>query len=447
MDDIAGSAEVLPNRPKASLKYLQVFRKFANTFGFAVGNQVVLSAANFLAGLTLIRRAPEAQYGYYVLINSGIPLLALLQSAFVGSLLAIRVGSLADEERRNFVGGVLRGQRLVWMSICAAGLLLCALAWMLGRLENGTAVIAVCAVLAALAWLVRDFFRMVLFSYRRPSQIFWADVVFTLILIAGVWLSTLTPAPAAFSALAIAISAVIGARLLSRALWRHDPWNIHGSPGALIVAVRVGQWAALGTAVHWLLTQGYTFVVAERLDASAVAAIATARLLLMPIGMFSAGIGTIMFPTAVLWLKNHGKRGLLRRVNLCAIGMACLTLAYAAVAWSMRDWIFANILKRNIPQRDELIILWSLMFLCTVVRDQLISIPMAYSQFKRLAALTMVCGAISVSVSFTLVEKWGAAGGLLGPLSGEFVYVLGVLLLIRLIRDPSPAETAGKANP
>jgi O-antigen/teichoic acid export membrane protein len=295
------------------------------------------------------------------------------------------------------------------------------------------AVILVAGVIAAMASLFRDFWRLILVTYRRPYDVLRADMVYAILFVGGVWLATLTSSPAALSALAMAGAAVVGGLLVSRALWRHDPWNTPGSRGAFATSVVVGAWSAAGAVIHWVFNQGYTYIVAARLDVSAVAAIAATRLLLSPLGVFSLGIGSMMFSTSTLWLKHHGLRGLLRRVLVFALGMSCVSLAYVAVMWSTRDWIFLHILKRDYPQRDLLLGIWSLIFFCTVMRDQVIYLQMARGHWKRLAGLTLFCALLGLSVTFLAIRQYGAAGGLLGLLAGEIAHVVGVIALT--VRD------------
>jgi O-antigen/teichoic acid export membrane protein len=260
-----------------------------------------------------------------------------------------------------------------------------------------------------------------------------ADVVYAVLFVGGVWLSTLTAIPAALAALAMAGAAVVGGLLLSNALWRHDPWRTPGSRGVFMQSVQFGLWAATGAVIHWVFNQGYTYIVALRLDVTAVAAIAATRLLLSPLGVFSLGISSLMLPTSTLWLKHHGLRGLLRRVLLFTLGLACVSIVYVAVMWSVRDWIFLNVLKRDYPQRDLLLGIWSLIFFCTVVRDQVIFLQMARGHFKSLAGLTLGCAILGLTVTFLAIGRFGAAGGLAGLLAGEIGYVVGVMALT--IRD------------
>src|SRR5262249_42901109 len=160
--------------------------------------------------------------------------------------------------------------------------------------------ILVAGVIASMASLFRDFLRLILVTYRRPYDVLRADIVYAILFVGGVWLSTLTTIPAALSALAMAGSSVVGGLLVSRALWRHDPWNKPGSRGVFANSVQVGIWSGVGAVIHWMFNQGYTYIVAARLDVSAVASIAATRLLLSPLGVFSLGISSMMFSTSTL---------------------------------------------------------------------------------------------------------------------------------------------------
>jgi O-antigen/teichoic acid export membrane protein len=402
---------------------------FARIFGGSILSQILLSATNFAVGIILVRRVPQAQYGYYVLINSAVPLLAQLQAAFITPSLQSRVTIAGPEARREFVGGLLREQRLLLVAVAVTSLVICALAWGAGALQTQTAVIFVLGSMAAVASLFRDCQRMLLVAYRHSVDVLRGDATFAAILIAGVWISTLTDAAAAISAVAIAVASLIGGVALSRALWRHDPWISPGTPHALLQTIKMGTWAAAGAGVHWAFSQGYTFIVASRLDVSSVAAIAATRLLLSPVGVFSIGISSMMFSSSTLWLKHHGARGLLRRLLWFTLAMSLATLAYIAVMWFMRDWIFLNVLKKDFPQRDLLLGIWALVFLCTVVRDQVIFLLIAHGRWRQLAGLTSVCAVCGLLVSYLAIQRYGAAGGLLGLLMGEFAHVIGVAVL------------------
>jgi O-antigen/teichoic acid export membrane protein len=414
------------------VKFLANRTAFARMFGGAVISQGLLSIINLLTGLILIRRVPQAQYGYYVLIVAAAPLLAQLENQLVTPLLTSRVNIASPEDRTNYVGALIREQRHLLLIASIAVLAGSCMVWAGARLPLATAAILFAGSLAALTTLFREFQRLVLISYRRPYDVLRADVVYAIVLISGIWLATFTSAPAALSALALSVAGVIGGVLLTRALWRHDPWNKQAPSGAFATSIKLGAWSAAGAVIHWAFTQGYTYIVAGELDVTAVAAIAATRLLLSPLGVFSLGISSIMFATATVWLKNHGSNGLVRRLLLFTLVMAIATVGYIAVMWTVRDWIFANILKRDYPQRDLILGMWAAVFFCTVIRDQVIFVLTAKGHFKRLAALTLFCAVLGISVTFVAIRQLGAPGGLLGLLVGEIAHVIGVVVMTLL---------------
>jgi O-antigen/teichoic acid export membrane protein len=406
---------------------------FARIFGGGVISQGLLSAINLLIGLILIRGTSPAQYAYYVLIVTAAPLLVQLQNNLIAPHLTTRVTIAGDEERKSYIGGLLREQRQVATMVAVAALLICCLVWLGGGVRPEAGVILLAGVLAAMGTLFRDFLRLILVTYRRPYDVLRADVVYAIVFVGGVYLATLTSMPAALSAVSMAAGGVAGGLMVLRAVWRHDPWTNPGTRGAFLTSVRLGVWSAAGAVVHWVFQQGYTYIVALRLDVTAVAAISATRLLLSPLGVFSLGIGSLMFATSTLWLKHHGSRGLLRRVLVFASVLAGAGIAYIAVMWTMRDWIFLHILKRDYPQRDLLLGIWSAIFFCTVIRDQVIFLLVARGHFKRLAGLTLFCALLGISVTFFAIGPLGAAGGLLGLLAGEIAHVVGVLVMA--VRD------------
>jgi O-antigen/teichoic acid export membrane protein len=401
----------------------------ARIFGGAVISQGLLSAINLLIGLILIRGAPPAQYAYYVLIASAAPLLVQLQNNLIAPNLNSHVNVAGDAQRKSYIGGLLHQQGKLMTLVVVVAVLACGLVCWVAGVRPALGFILLAGVLAAMGTLFRDSVRLILITYRRPYDVLQADVVYAVVFVGGVWLATLTSAPAAVAALAMGAGAVVGGLMVLRAVWRHDPWTTPGLPGAFTKSLRLGVWSATGAVIHWVFNQGYTYIVALRLDVTAVAAISATRLLLSPLGVFSLGIASLMFSTSTLWLKHHGARGLLRRVLMFAVLLACMSIAYIGVMWAMRDWIFLHILKRDYPQRDLLLGIWSAIFLCTVIRDQVIFLLVARGHFKRLAGLTACCASIGLAVTFTAIGPFGAAGGLLGLLAGEVAYVIGVGVL------------------
>jgi len=411
---------------------------FLRLLSGAIAVQVLMSAANFIVGLLLIRRTAEQQYGYYVLITTATLLLMIIQGAFIQPPMIIRLTRSDETGRANLIGGLIRDQiRFIPLiavipAVFAIGLQLT------GRLTLPLVAILLCGTAAIVATLRREFFRMVLFAYRRPNAILRSDFVYCLLLVVGAFLSTLTPLPAAAVALTTAVSALVGASLLSKELWAHAPWNRRAPTGMLREIAPQGAWSAFGGGVHWLFSQGYNYLVAGTLDVTAVAAIAATRLLVMPVSLLSTGINSLMLPTVSKWTHDLHAMTVLKRLALFATGLALAAGLYLLVMWLGRDWIFTHVLKKHFVDRDRLLATWCAIALVSSLRDQIYYFLVSRARFRLTSSITLMSAMVALTVSLVAMQRYGVIGALFGVLAGEvFNLAFVVYFSIREARAPS----------
>jgi O-antigen/teichoic acid export membrane protein len=188
-------------------------------------------------------------------------------------------------------------------------------------------------------------------------------------------------------------------------------------------------WSTAGAATHWTFGQGYIFLVAATLDVTAVAAIAATRLLLMPVNLLSTGIGSLMLPLTSGWLHRHDTGLVRRRLGWLAAGMAAVTLCYFAALWLSSDWIFAVVMKKQFPQRDDLLLLWGAVFLMMVLREPFGYLLAAQGRFRVMTLLTLVSAVLSLAASYAAMRRFGVTGALVGMLAGELINLLGIVVL------------------
>jgi O-antigen/teichoic acid export membrane protein len=402
---------------------------FFRLLGSAVLMQALLSGSSLIVGLVLLRRTADLQYGYFVLMQNSIVLLTILQGAFIQPQLVTGISRADAVGRADLVGGLYRAQRRLW-AVAGGVILACTLLLWLGRiLTVMTALIVLAAGAAATGSLYREFFRMVLLGNRRPVDVLRADTVYTALLVGGAFIATLTPAPAALAGLTMAFAALVGGVLCSKALWRFEPWNIRGAPGILRSFAPLGRWSAGGASVHWLMNQGYSYLVAGVLNVPAVAAIAATRLTIMPINLLSTGIGTVMLPTAATWMDRDGAAKVFRRSITLAMMLSILAIGYLTTLWWGRDWLFTHVLKKQFAHRDSLLLLWFAVCLIMLLRDQLLYLLTVRHRFRPLTTLTFIISLLSLSISYLGMLRLGVVGALLGVLIGELLNVIGLLVL------------------
>ena len=398
-------------------------------FGSAVAMQALISATNLVIGLVLIRRTAAEDYGLFVLVTAASLLLCTLQGAFIQPPMVIRMARSSAEESADIVGGLLQSLRriLLWGSAgITAAILFCA-SW--GLLKPHTTSVLVAAVFAIASAMYREFFRTVLLGKRRSQDVLKGDVYYVATILVGVPMATLTPYPATVAILALGVGALVGAAALSRRLWRCDPWNPLASMKVMREMAPLGTWSALGSATHWAFSQGFNYLVAGILNVGAVAALASTRLLMMPINLISTGIGSLMMATASGWLVKHGVSALFRRLLAIACVMAATALCYFIAVWLARDLIFTWVLKKHFPQSDALVIAWSAVFFVTVFRDQLNFVPGACGLHRPLMGITAIAAIVALISGYLALRQYGVVGAPVGILLGEIINVCGILYL------------------
>jgi O-antigen/teichoic acid export membrane protein len=261
-------------------------------------------------------------------------------------------------------------------------------------------------------------------------------------LVAGAFLATLSPMPAAVVAMTLALSCLVGAALLSKALWHHAPWNRQAPRGMLREIAPQGAWSGFGGGVHWLFSQGYNYVVAGTLDVTAVAALAATRLMVMPVGLLSTGIGTLMLPTVSKWTHEHTAMKVLKRLSLFATGLAALAACYLVFMLLMSDWIFVHLFKKDFAQRDLLLLVWSAVALVTAFRDQLYYFLVTRARFRLTASITSASALVALVVSILALRQFGVIGALVGLLAGELFNVVGIVIFSLREARRMPTELA-----
>jgi O-antigen/teichoic acid export membrane protein len=419
---------------------------FVRLLSSAVIVQALLSAGSLGVGLILIRNTSDTQYGYYILVLNGLLLITALQNQFIQAAMVHRMTRTDAAGRADLIGGLFREQRqLVPLLGLAAAVVVIALR-LFKVLDAQTTLLFLAAIAAGLATLFREFFRMVLLAYRQPYQVMRIDLLYVVLLVSGAFLATRTPAPAIVTVLILCSAAIAGGVLLSKGLWRFEPWNIHGARGIMLQIFPVGAWTTAGAATHWMFSQGYNYLIVGTLNIEAVAAAAATRLLMMPVNMLSTGIGSLMLPTTSVWLQQHGPRVVFKRLALLSAGVAGLALCYLSVIWLCRDWIFTTILHKQFAQRDLLLLVWSLVFILMVFRDQLLYLPLARTRYRSLTMMTFSIAVLSLLISYECMLRIGVVGALVGILSGEILSVVGLIVmgLIEVYREealPIPKHT------
>ena len=207
-----------------------LLRQFSTT----VIDQVVLSGANFLVGLLLIRQTSDMDYGLFVLVQSALTLLMSGQMAWLSSPLAVLAPGKAPALRRLMVGAVEISQRRFLRHASAAALIVPVAGYFL-KIWTGLECLVIALGIAA-CWtaLQREYLRSVLLIYGRPHSMLRADLVNVGVLLAGAMIAAYGPRPAVLWAVAALIVSALAGEATARHSLAQDPGFVAGDAAPLV---------------------------------------------------------------------------------------------------------------------------------------------------------------------------------------------------------------------
>lgn len=259
-------------------------------FPWAVGDQMVISAANFATMILLARGLSPAEFGGFTLVYSILLFANSLQSGLI-------------TQPHNILGATRRGGDYVryttstavaQAALAAGAATLSMAAWGAGLLAGWEAAPILLAMAPAMAaWQLQEFARRVFYTEGRASSAFAIDLLAYAGLVLGLAAlhraGALTGATALYAhAAAFSAAAVVGAwRLRCRLAGPFDP-------GVIRENWHFGKWLAAGDVVgHWLSTQLFIYLAAAMIGAAAA-------------GVLKA-IQTVFGPTRVLILALNAQ--------------------------------------------------------------------------------------------------------------------------------------------
>jgi O-antigen/teichoic acid export membrane protein len=406
--------------------------KVLRLFSAAIIDQVVLSAASFAVGFVLIRYTSDFDYGVYVLIQSAILLLCSTQGSWIASPLAVMASRKPPDDRRATIGAVTDGQRRILLRLAAVMLPLPTIAFLMGRIGGSMASVLTVAVIAGWGAMRRDYLRNVLLIYSKPQKLLRADAIYAGVLLIGVlWASFGAGNAILWATIGLAAAAWAGATGAYRALGADPGWVVGDRSAAWNELRSFGPWSLVGSVIYWLFGQSYSYVLATRLDLTAVTDVNASRLLLMPAFVVSIGIQGVLAPMAANWNAEVGHDRLLRRLSVILLAIAAADLVYFAVVWVLRDWLTIGILHKHITNRDHLLLLWAAVALVGLMRDILQCGLSALGRFRSMATQVAVSAVVALTLMWLGTAWWGAAAVLIGQLAGELVNVAGIVIALR----------------
>jgi O-antigen/teichoic acid export membrane protein len=416
--------------PLGRTRLIQRLRGSLRYFGTGVADQVLLSGASFIAGFVMIRFTSDVDYGQFVLAQSAIALLISAQSAWLCGPVTTLAPHRSPEDRKLLIGAVRASQARALRWALLITLVLDAVCYFAGICSVRSASVAALTAVAGWAALDREYLRAILLIYSRPHSMLKADAVYAGVFSIGIGVAAFAPG-AALCAIAGLTAAYWAGGRTAHSMLASDPGWVEGDARPFWPEINpLGSWALVGAVIYWLFAQSYNYVLAARLDLSAVASVNASRLVMQPVFVFNLGINILLMPIAANWLADLGLPRMLRRLAALSLGVLILDCCYFVIVWVIRDWLVGDFLHKSIMDRDRLLVLWACVASIFIVREVLQAALYALKQVRSMAGLVGLSAIVALSLMWFGISHWGATAVLIGQVAGECVYLLGLLVLL-----------------
>jgi O-antigen/teichoic acid export membrane protein len=324
----------------------------------------------------------------------------------------------APDQRAALAATMLAGVLLLGGAAAAAGLALAAL--LLATPWHAWAGPCAATGLASAAFLIWEFFISYAYLRRREGEALRVNAA-TL----GALLAALGGAAAA--GIAPSAAEALTAYALSAGLGGLVGWRRSGLPlrvaraqlrRELATCWRGGRWALGGTAVTWLQTQSYAYVLGAVLGPAAAGMANLARLFVSPFSFLVPAINKLAFPRLAEMHRSAPAR-LAAAGRTLAAALALAVLAYAGLLALGFDAAAPIVLGRPVSGLGTLVALWCAVQLFNVVRTAGSLVLQARRGFRALTLLNLPSGALSLILALLLAPPLGAPGAVLAALGGE----------------------------
>jgi O-antigen/teichoic acid export membrane protein len=400
----------------------------------SVLDQALLSAANLLLGVFLIKHSSKEEYGSYVLAYTLILFLFGVQNALVNTQMAVLAPSRSRDEQGRFCSALAAGQFAIFIPIAIATALAgLALNW---HGDSHSAHLAFALAISLLGVMLREFFRSYFFLKMRPLAVLYLDITYVALLFGGLWAVVLMKYAnlnvAALLIMGIA-STLIGAASVFIAR-KELPMKMMDIRPALSESWQHGRWALAGVTVTWLQDQSYIYLLSAMVSTAETAEASAARLFLAPLTLLSAGFSRVVTPRWAYMAHEKKYKEMFDMANRIKWLLVGIVIAYVVVLLLFQGWLTPLVLTGSYTQTGPLIALWGILFALQVVRGNYSSLLQVFKRFRDIT-LANTATAIGVLLMGAIVIKtYGVKGSIVTMIVGELALTILLIYGFRNVR-------------
>jgi peptidoglycan/xylan/chitin deacetylase (PgdA/CDA1 family)/O-antigen/teichoic acid export membrane protein len=437
-----------PARGWAKYRALAVLMQFASqrAMNLAFVDQVMVSAANFLAGVLLARAFGVYEFGCFALAWMFVEFIGSLQFAAIIQPM-LNIGPKQEKEDGELYYHAIIAQQgtacallaiLVWIGVTLVG-------WLLAEPQIYQLAAPLCAVVVA--YQLHTFFRRYYFARQREAVALFSDASrFSVQIAAIAALPFLWPGATAATGLWIvaggcAISTALGAAFLGRVRW-----NAVAFKEALERNWAFSKWMLPSALMFWMTSQGFMLMSGLVLGAAATGSLQAALAIAGVVNILLLALDNFAPVQAARSLHVGGPTELYRYIVRLSLLTGTLTMAAIALLNVAPGYLVHLLFGHQYEGIDNLV-RWLCAPMAVYAVSTVLVIWAAAAEQTRTIFVSYVAATVFTAIAaYPFTRYGGFAGVVFGSLVVEAIRVTWLLVpLVRWQKSANP-ETPNVAG-
>jgi O-antigen/teichoic acid export membrane protein len=400
-------------------------RPVLRQFGGGITSQMLQSAANFGLSVIVARTCSKSEYGLYTIAFTTLILITTFQNAlFIAPFQVIAPGK-KENDRIFFASGIALNQAVLFLGLSAL-----ATAGYLGYgivKHNMTQFVFIMVfILAACAWVGREFVRALNSSYLNIKALLSGEIAYAGIAVIGTilfWYFKILNSQ--YALVCLAGACIIGSLIGLTQSKQRFVFGIVHAKAALKETSRFSGWAIVGVIIYMVQSQSYVYLLSAMTSLVETAEINAVKMFLMPIGLLMGGIGRIFIPKgSEIVNRGGGNNRLMKLVAGMILALLLLSIVYCIVLGIFFKEVVILTIGNKYAGTGQYFLLWAVFFLAQVIRYPMSSALQVLKKFKYTALVGAISTAVTISVCYFGIKTLGAKGVIAGLLCGEIIGIL-----------------------
>lgn len=393
-------------------------------YGLSAAGPLAVSLAHFLASLIFLRNLPVREFGLF----SFVMVVVSFGMSLNGALITVPI-------TRNLVTGEAATRpacfQMNWL-VCAgfAGLLFAALLAGGAPLQDA-ALLALFAAVFTFRWFARCF----AYVDGRIGAAIQSDLVYALLLMGSLGgLAVAHRVTFTLGSEMLLLSALAGLLPFGFSFFRTQLASLSGNPKLYWPIFRdLTRWSLMGVFLTEVTVNAHAYLVTFISGPGAFALLALGMLLMRPASLMQSALPDLERPAMARAIAANDKTELSRIQRHFTYGLAASWAANMLLCAALLAFFPLLVLKKGYSLHDVIVVasLSAVIMAIRALRTPLAVLLQAAGQFKQLAGIGTLSGAVSVIATLALLLALGPIPSLGGVLAGELVILARVWAMAR----------------